>query len=466
MADVFLSYKSDDRAAAQRVSDALAEAGYAVWWDTAVIAGEHFNSAVERELLAAKCVLVLWTHASHRSNWVQAEALHAFEKKNLVCARLDDVAVKYPFGSVQIADLRQWLTGQDLAAIKSVLVGVGDKVGRSPKGLTDEERSTLANRDKLKGAAWSLAKTLKGHQYEIFHVSFSRNSALLGTTSTDSVAKVWDVASWQLIDSKTLDPDSSHPGVLKHSIEFAGESGWVITARSLSGLHAWNLRTGQKNTFGSRGGERTLGGNLCAVSSDGRMATSGGLFGLVICNLTSGKATKLSGRIDGEEITALALSPTGDLCFAGDESGKVTVWKARKGLLGVNYDASALRLHAAKVTSLCVTLDGRFLLSSSEDHTAGIYDLQANRLVARLEGHVDIVTGVTATADASMFATSSKDSTVKLWDSTGALLHPNLLSRKVYAGSGASAVAFSPNNRYLAVGLGDKVVEIWERAPA
>ena len=132
MADVFISYKRENRAVAEAIDNALRASGYSTWWDTSLIAGEHFNGAIERELAAARCVLVLWTEASHASQWVQAEAIEGFNRQLLVAARLDEVALKYPFGIVQTADLRGYQPGAAHEGIEQIIEGVSAKVGRAP----------------------------------------------------------------------------------------------------------------------------------------------------------------------------------------------------------------------------------------------------------------------------------------------------------------------------------------------
>lgn len=107
MADVFISYKREDRAAAERVDKALRARGWSTWWDTSLVAGEHFNEAIDRELAAARCVVVIWSEASRKSRWVNAEAVSGFDRGILVSCRIDDVALSYPFSVVQTADLRR-----------------------------------------------------------------------------------------------------------------------------------------------------------------------------------------------------------------------------------------------------------------------------------------------------------------------------------------------------------------------
>lgn len=150
MADVFISYKREDRAWAERVDATLREAGLTTWWDPSLVAGEQFNQAIERELSSAKCVVVIWSEAAHQSSWVHAEAIRAFGKGNLVSARIDDVVLKYPFDLVQTADLRR-------NGAAEIVDGVRAKLSLSTSGSNARDgRSLLQRINDARGARWWL----------------------------------------------------------------------------------------------------------------------------------------------------------------------------------------------------------------------------------------------------------------------------------------------------------------------
>jgi hypothetical protein len=122
MADVFISYKRADREWAERISGALRDAGVSCWWDTSLVAGEHFNQAIDRELKGCRCVVVIWSEAACDSRWVQAEALQGFERGILVATQIEDVALNYPFSAVKTIDLQK-------AGIEDVVADVQTKLG-------------------------------------------------------------------------------------------------------------------------------------------------------------------------------------------------------------------------------------------------------------------------------------------------------------------------------------------------
>ena len=57
--DVFISYSREDRTTARRFAERFADAGYSVWWDAALHAGETFDEVIETALKAAKAVVAL-----------------------------------------------------------------------------------------------------------------------------------------------------------------------------------------------------------------------------------------------------------------------------------------------------------------------------------------------------------------------------------------------------------------------
>jgi hypothetical protein len=123
MAEVFISYKREDRPWAERVDAALKAAGLNTWWDTSLVAGEHFNAAIDRELQAASCVVVIWSEAAKVSRWVNAEAVAGFDRDILVGSRIDGVKLGYPFSVVQTVDLRA------AGGLERLVDGVREKLG-------------------------------------------------------------------------------------------------------------------------------------------------------------------------------------------------------------------------------------------------------------------------------------------------------------------------------------------------
>ena len=71
MADVFISYSSEDRDRIAPLAAVLEQAGYSIWWDQQLRGGAVYSDEIEKELLVAKAVIVAWSKQSVASRWVK-----------------------------------------------------------------------------------------------------------------------------------------------------------------------------------------------------------------------------------------------------------------------------------------------------------------------------------------------------------------------------------------------------------
>ena len=108
MVDIFISYEHEDRERAAKLAEAFSALGWSVWWDRRIVVGQRFDQAIERELEAAKSVVVLWSQHSIGSEWVMNEAAVGARRGVLVPAMLEPVQLPLEFSRKQTADLTGW----------------------------------------------------------------------------------------------------------------------------------------------------------------------------------------------------------------------------------------------------------------------------------------------------------------------------------------------------------------------
>ncbi len=104
-----MSYAREDRERARVLAQALQSCGWSVWWDPEILPGETWDEVIERELAAARCVVVLWSSRSIGKRWVRTEASHALQREVLVPVMIEkEVTPPLAFLAIQAAPLSDW----------------------------------------------------------------------------------------------------------------------------------------------------------------------------------------------------------------------------------------------------------------------------------------------------------------------------------------------------------------------
>ena len=100
MANIFISYASEDCDRVEPLVALLEGAGYSVWWDKHLQGGTVYSKKIEAEIQKAELVVVIWTQASARSQWVADEAEIGRRQSKLLPVALD--GIEPPIGFRQI----------------------------------------------------------------------------------------------------------------------------------------------------------------------------------------------------------------------------------------------------------------------------------------------------------------------------------------------------------------------------
>jgi hypothetical protein len=129
MADIFISYASEDRECAGKAARAFGAMGWSVWWDRRIIVGQSYDRIIEQELEAAKSVVVLWSEHSIGSEWVRNEAAVGVRRGVLVPAMLERVQLPLEFGRKQTADLSGWNGDPSSSGFRALCEGVAAALG-------------------------------------------------------------------------------------------------------------------------------------------------------------------------------------------------------------------------------------------------------------------------------------------------------------------------------------------------
>ena len=158
MADIFLSYASEDRERIEPLVEHLASHGWSVWWDRELVAGASFDEKIEQALDTARCVVVVWSENAVTSRWCRAEATEGLERGILVPASIDDARPPLAFRSSQTASLAGWPehpAESELAMFISGIRGVlgTDAIETQASETVGSESPEKLNRARRGGAA-------------------------------------------------------------------------------------------------------------------------------------------------------------------------------------------------------------------------------------------------------------------------------------------------------------------------
>lgn len=148
MADVFISYKREERPQAERLSIVLEQLGFEVWWDFDLLSGESYRTVIKAVIDQCKAAVVLWSKRSVQSSFVMDEAEYARQQGKLCPVRLDDVDLPFGFGGMHTGDLSQWdgeIFHPDFQAVVRAIEARTGKKGRlGAAGLSSQQAQAAA----------------------------------------------------------------------------------------------------------------------------------------------------------------------------------------------------------------------------------------------------------------------------------------------------------------------------------
>jgi len=108
MSDIFLCYSRTDISVATKLVQRLQAEGWDVFIDKQTHVGRRWHKEIEKELHAAKAIVVLWSANSRDSDYVLEEAEYGKRNNILFPVFIEQVENPYGFSRIQTADLIGW----------------------------------------------------------------------------------------------------------------------------------------------------------------------------------------------------------------------------------------------------------------------------------------------------------------------------------------------------------------------
>lgn len=128
-ADVFISYRRDERTRVREIARKLESMSLRVWFDAELRSGTAFDAEIDRQVRTAKCVLVCWSPSAVQSDWVRGEATIGRQRGVLAAVLLEPCDLPSPFNLTHTNDLTGGV-GEENPEWLQLLQRIGDLVGR------------------------------------------------------------------------------------------------------------------------------------------------------------------------------------------------------------------------------------------------------------------------------------------------------------------------------------------------
>jgi WD40 repeat protein len=277
-------------------------------------------------------------------------------------------------------------------------------------------------------------------------LAYSPDGKTLAVGSS-TVVRVFNAATGQPFGPGVIE-DASHP------VAFSPDGRWLAaTIRgSVKKLCLWEVATRKAYALDVRQEIVSM-----AFSADATCLASGGRNGDVALIDLKARAVKARWQFSTEvEVEALALSPDGRFLAAGgghlqrSDENDVQVWD-----VSAEKVVARLKGHQKRVMSLAFVLGGKALASSGLDNTIRFWDVTKKEQVGSINTPV---TSITASADGKVLASHHSTSVVSLWNPDGG----KKVGEFTAGDKPLCALAFSPDGKRLATGGYTRTVRIWE----
>ena len=146
MADIFLSYDSEDRDRVRPLVAALESLSWSVFWDFTIPAGLTWDRHIGTELKKARSVVVVWSRASVESEYVREEAKEGHSRRILIPVRLNEVEPPFGFRLLQSANLAEWDGDMSAPGFQALIEGLERVVGPAPSSAPMANARGVAGR--------------------------------------------------------------------------------------------------------------------------------------------------------------------------------------------------------------------------------------------------------------------------------------------------------------------------------
>ncbi|XP_042259055.1 apoptotic protease-activating factor 1 isoform X1 [Thunnus maccoyii] len=256
---------------------------------------------------------------------------------------------------------------------------------------------------------------IQAHDEEVLCCAFSPDDRLLATCSSDRKVKVWNVERAMLLRVF----EEEHEEQVNHC-QFTNTTRRLLLATcsndKILNVKLWNLNkpTSQNTMFG-----HFEPVNHCCFSPDDSFVSTSSNDGTV-------KLFQVSSANEWKTIDVRSMFTENDeevfvKCSTWTADGKHIICAARNAVLVFDVETSDMlleirtsRLSMVQYCQACPT--SNLLAIAFSNYAVELWDLEANKKMADLSGHLSWVQRVQFSPDGSQLLSCSDDQTVRLWE--------------------------------------------------
>jgi len=303
----------------------------------------------------------------------------------------------------------------------------------------------------------------------IDHVHFDPKTLRVAAAGHDPMANLYGgwARVWDGTSGKQLTSELPHPRRVTHTALSPNGGQFLVTVCDDSFLRVWNVASGQKTDE-----VRPVANSqprFAAFSPDGRwLVTAGGDrvahrgVAQVWAVSPQGKINLVSRELEHDApITFAAFSQGGDrlVTVTGDldvNLGEAKVWEWSGKLSSLDLKDDKGHAHQEAITYAAFSSDGRLLVTTSNDDTARIWEVNSGSLLRDFKRHTADVVFASFSDQGEYVVTTSKDRTAIIWDmNTGT---PAAILPHKYP---VNHAVFSRDSRYIVTACRDGAALIW-----
>jgi WD40 repeat protein len=243
-------------------------------------------------------------------------------------------------------------------------------------------------------------------------VAFSRDGLTISAENPGEGMRHWDSRTGGVKDQ---------PGDVKATPASEGAADAVVAMSANgdfraeatgSGVRVTNIGKGTAEEFKFSGDGPIA---ALALSQDGKLIVVASGDQIAVLK-TADKAPAVTFDV-GQEITAVAIDPSGQLVAVARADRSIVFWSLKTGSM-----QGELRKHQNVINALAFSPDGRMLASGGDDRTAILWEVVTGKAKRTLKGHDVTVTSLAFSPDGRLLASGSGNAAVVLWNvATGKL---------------------------------------------